>query len=213
MKTNRVLALMVLCLLSLSQASFAQNRTNYQTTIGNSQAVQPSVIESFFKDMDYAIYLFGQGGDYHRTQEQVNKSLPTQSFLMGVHKRSFGLYYEGNRFEEKSSSGNLSIERRNNSHMAWGDYDVFAVSSKSRMFKTAGFVGLGLGMTLDTVNTKFIDDDQKDQSEYQWKAGAQIGLALQASVIGLRFEGQVLTGANRNPNPGYAGFARIGLIF
>ena len=213
MKMKKILLLTWLCVMGVSQFSQAQNRTSYQTVIGTTKNSEAQGMENFFRDMDYAFYLFGFGSDYQRTQEQINKSYPTQSFLIGMHKNRIGVYYEGNRFEEKTSSGNLSIERRNNSHVVWGDYDLFAISSKTKLFKAAGFVGLGAGATLDTVNTKLMDIDQKDQSEYQWKAGAQIGLSLQGSVVGLRLEGQVLTGANRNPNPGYAGFARIGLVF
>lgn len=213
MKSNKILFLMLCCLMSISSITFAQSRMIYQTTIGSTKSSEAQAMEGFFKDVNYAFYLFGQGADYHRTQEQINKAFATQSFLFGAQKNRFGLYYEGNRFEEKTSAGGLSIERRNNSHMAWGDYDVLTLRSQNKMFKAAGFIGLGVGMTLDTINTKFLEEDQKDQSEYQWKAGAQIGVALQASVVGLRLEGQVLTGANRNPNPGYAGFARIGLVF
>ncbi|MFN7904060.1 MAG: hypothetical protein ACK5P5_02650 [Pseudobdellovibrionaceae bacterium] len=182
-------------------------------TVGTSRVVEDGLDETFFQNLNYVFFVFGAGSDYHRNQEQISKNLPTESFLIGLHKDRYGLYYEANRFEEKSGTGNLTIERRNNSHMIWGDYDVFGYATSKKTFQFKGFLGLGLGMTLDTITTKFLSNEQKDQSEYQWKSGAQAGLEMQASVIALRAEGQILTGANRNPNPGYAGFVRIGLIF
>jgi hypothetical protein len=167
----------------------------------------------FFDDIKILIYFYGYGSDYQKTQEQINKSFPAESYLLGVQKSRVGLYYEGNRIEEKTGSGNLSIERRNNSHMVWADYDFIVLSNRQKTFQAKSFAGIGAGMTLDTVTTKFIGEEKKDQGEYQWKSGGQLGLALQAYFMSLRFEGQVLTGANRNPNPGYAGFVRLGIIF
>lgn len=178
------------------------------------QKVKAEQLEvGFFDDLRFAIYFYGYGADYQKTQEQINKNFPSESYLLGVQKDRFGLYYEANRLEEKTGAGNLSIERRNNSHMVWGDYDFVVLSTRAKTLQARGFAGIGGGMTLDTVTTKFLGEEKKDQSEYQWKSGAQLGVSLQIYIISLRLEGQVLTGANRNPNPGYAGYARVGLVF
>lgn len=168
--------------------------------------------EDLFHYFDFSFYI-GRGVDYQKVQDQTNQNISADSVLLGMQRKRLGFFYEANRIEEKTGTGNLNIERRNNSHMLWVDYDVIQFASSKKVFQMKGFLGGGLGMTLDTVTTKFMDMQDKDQSEYQWKGGAQIGATLQLYFVSLRVDGQMLTGANRTPNPGYAGFARLGMVF
>ena len=205
----------ILCMLilSLGMNALAQKKSLRAATPSQQISTEQNELTHFFSDMKFGFYFASKGAEYVKTQDQRNQSIGIESYLFLTKKNKFTLAYEANRWDESNRAGNVFVERRNNSHMLWGTYDLLSAQYFNRWMSSSLFVGAGGGASLDTILTRMMDEETKDQGQYQWKAGGILGVDTQLSFVSLRLEGQILSGANRNPNPGYAGYARFGVIF
>ena len=154
------------------------------------------------------LFYLGAGFYSERSQSQETALRRPENFSFGLRYGLWAGLIESSQFEEVTGQGNFSVERKRKSYLFWLSHDV--MNFESWLFFP---IGVGVGVYNETSIQKMGGLEDRVNGDYQWNSGLSAGPELRYRALTFKAEAQLLFANNQTPNPTWAAFAKLGVLF
>lgn len=149
------------------------------------------------------------GVDYRAERDQNQSALPRAwpTFSFGLGQQPWMLSLEYARFNESSGNATLSVERKAETLILWGQW--FA----DEPWPVQPYLGAGLGAYRNSADLNLYTGRTSAQGKWIEHAAGSFGLKLsQISPFWFAVEGRVHMNQELDPSPTVSGFLRFGFV-